>query len=219
MIAFHAEENSMAVGVALAAIFFRPVHFCHVSRKSEIEMIAAAKQRGLPVTCEVTPHHLFLSQEDLPRLGPLGDVRPTLATRADGAALWEHLLAGTIDCIASDHAPHTLAEKFGRQPPPGLPGLETTLPLMLTAVSENRLSLERMIELLAVAPRRIYGLPAQPATWIEVDENAVYTLQNEGLYTRCAWTPYAGRQVTGRVTKVVLRDQTVFENGKIILNQ
>ena len=213
MIAFHAEGNSVAVGIGLAAIFFRPVHFCHISRKDEIELIAAAKTSGLPVTCEVTPHHLFLSQNDLPRLGALGDMRPTLAAPQDVAALWAHINT-TIDCIATDHAPHTLEEKAGEKPPPGVPGLETALPLMLTAVSEKRLSLERLVELMAVNPRRIYNLPEQANTWVEVDPDACWEIQNEGLYTRCGWTPFAGRQVTGRVTKVVLRSQTVFENEK-----
>jgi dihydroorotase len=215
MIAFHAEGNSVAVGIGLAAIFFRPVHFCHISRKDEIELIAAAKASGLPVTCEVTPHHLFLSQNDLPRLGTLGDVRPTLAEPKDVDALWAHINS-TIDCIATDHAPHTLQEKAGEKSPPGVPGLETSLPLMLTAVSEKRLSLERLVELMALNPRRIYSLPKQENTWIEVDPDAQWEIQNEGLFTRCGWTPFAGQKVKGRVVKVVLRNKTVFENGKIL---
>lgn len=215
MIAFHAEGNSVAVGVGLAAIFFRPIHFCHISRKDEIELIAAAKKRGLPVTCEVTPHHLFLSQSDLPRLGPLGDMRPTLATQADVDALWAHI-DSTVDCIATDHAPHSLLEKSGEKPPPGIPGLETALPLMLTAVAEKRLSLERLVALMATNPRRIYGLPDQPDTWIEIDPDVSYEISNDGLYTKCGWTPFAGKKVKGRLIKVVLRGKTVFENGKII---
>jgi carbamoyl-phosphate synthase/aspartate carbamoyltransferase/dihydroorotase len=214
-IAFHAEGNSVAVGIGLAAIFFRPVHFCHISRKSEIELIAAAKARGLPVTCEVTPHHLFLSQADLPRLGTLGDMRPTLAPQSDVDALWAHINS-TIDCIATDHAPHTLQEKAAEKAPPGVPGLETSLPLMLTAVSEKRLSLERLIELMAINPRRIYGLPNQADTWIEVDPETEYEIKNEGLFTKCGWTPFAGMKVKGRVLKVILRGKTVFEAGQII---
>ena len=215
MIAFHAEGNSVAVGIGLAAIFFRPVHFCHISRKDEIELIAAAKASGLPVTCEVTPHHLFLSQNDLPRLGALGDMRPLLADPGDVEALWAHIHT-TIDCIATDHAPHTLQEKSGEKVPPGVPGLETSLPLMLTAVAQKRLSLERLVELMATNPRRIYNLPEQADTWIEVDPDASYEIQNEGLYTKCGWTPFAGQKVKGRLTRVVLRGKTVFENGKIL---
>ncbi|MEZ4518858.1 MAG: amidohydrolase family protein [Chloroflexota bacterium] len=113
MIAMHAEKQSVAVGIGLAAAYDRPVHFCHISRREEIELIADAKARGLPVTCEVTPHHLFLSQADTARLGPLGDMRPILGTADDVAALWYHL-NDTIDCIATDHAPHSLAENNAR---------------------------------------------------------------------------------------------------------
>jgi carbamoyl-phosphate synthase/aspartate carbamoyltransferase/dihydroorotase len=149
LIAMHAEGQSVAVGIGLAAAYGRPVHFCHISRRDEIELIAAAKGRGLPVTCEVTPHHLFLTQADAARLGARGEMRPRLATPDDVKALWAHL-NDTIDCIATDHAPHTLTEKLGRPgepppktPPPGVAGLETSLPLMLTAVHQGRLSVER----------------------------------------------------------------------------
>jgi carbamoyl-phosphate synthase/aspartate carbamoyltransferase/dihydroorotase len=158
LIAMHAEGQSVAAGIALAAIYQRPVHFCHISRKDEIELIAAAKSSGLAITCEVTPHHLFLTRKDAARLGPLGDMRPRLVRQTDVDALWSHL-NDTIDCIATDHAPHTLAEKHSDTPPPGVAGLETSLPLMLTAVHEDRLTIERLIELMATNPRRIYNLP------------------------------------------------------------
>lgn len=212
-IAMHAEGQSVAVGIGLAATYNRAVHFCHISRKEEVELIAQAKTEGLPVTCEVTPHHLFLTEADLDRLGPLGDMRPRLASQSDVAALWAHLET-TIDCIATDHAPHTLAEKRSGTPPPGVAGLETSLPLMLTAVKKGRLSLDRLIELMAVNPRRIFKLPPQPDTWIEVDSNAGYTLTNEGLHTKCGWSPFSGRQVTGKVTRVVLRGQPIFVNNQ-----
>ncbi len=121
VIAMHAEGRQVAVGIGLAASYHRPVHFCHVSRKDEIALIAAAKSHGLPVTCEVTPHHLFLTESDAQRLGPLGDMRPKLASSKDVEALWSHINT-TIDCIATDHAPHTLAEKHSYHPaahPPG----------------------------------------------------------------------------------------------------
>jgi dihydroorotase len=215
LIAMHAEGPSVAVGIGLAATFRRALHFCHISRQAEIELIAAAKKRGLPVTCEVTPHHLFLTEANAPRLGPLADMRPTLATPKDVEALWRHLDT-TIDCIATDHAPHTLAEKRSGQPPPGVPGLETSLPLMLTAVAEKRLSLERLIELMSTNPRRIFKLPPQLNTWVEVDPQAKYTLSNEGLQTKCGWSPFSDMPVTGRVRRVVLRGVEVYVNGKVM---
>ncbi len=214
-IAMHAEGCTIAVGIGLAAAFGRPVHFCHVSRADEIALIAQAKANGLPVTCEVTPHHLFLTESDAARLGPLGDMRPRLATQADVDALWAHLDT-TVDCIATDHAPHTLAEKRGSDAPPGVPGLETALPLMLTAVAEGRLSMERLVALMVHNPRRIFALPEQPETWVEVDLAARYTLSDANLRTKCGWTPFTGIPVQGKVHRVQLRGQIIFEDGLIV---
>jgi carbamoyl-phosphate synthase/aspartate carbamoyltransferase/dihydroorotase len=214
LIAMHAEGQSVAVGIGLAAAYHRPVHFCHISRKVELELIAAAKRRGLSITCEVTPHHLFLTEADTVRLGPLADMRPKLATLADVEALWAHLET-TIDCIATDHAPHTLAEKQSPNPPPGVAGLETSLPLMLTAVAEKRLSLKRLVELMATQPRHIFKLPTQPETQVEVDRQIRYTLSNAGLLTKCGWSPFAGMTVTGRVQRVILRGVEVYADGQV----
>jgi len=216
-ICLHAEEESVAVGIALAAVFNRHIHFCHVSRRSEIELIARAKERGLPVTCEVTPHHLFLNENDARRLGPYGDMRPALASSGDQAALWEHINS-TVDCIASDHAPHTRAEKERPEgAPPGVPGLESTLPLMLTAVAQGRLSAGRLEELLARNPRRIFNLPEQAETWVEVDPEAEFVFPEHPLYTKCGWSPFEGMRLRGRITRVVLRGREVVRDG-IVLN-
>jgi carbamoyl-phosphate synthase/aspartate carbamoyltransferase/dihydroorotase len=214
LIAMHAEKQSVAVGIGLAAAYDRPVHFCHISRREEIELIADAKQRGLPVTCEVTPHHLFLTKADAARLGPLGDMRPLLGTDDDVASLWEHI-DETIDCIATDHAPHTLQEKYSATPPPGVPGVQTSLPLMVTAVAQDRLSLERLIALMHKNPRRIFALPAQADTHVEVDLTPNMIDKDESL-TKVAWTPFDGFEAAGRVNRVVLRGQVVFEDGRVL---
>jgi carbamoyl-phosphate synthase/aspartate carbamoyltransferase/dihydroorotase len=212
-IAVHAEGLSAAMAIGLARSFGRRLHLCHVSQADEIALIRAAKASGVQITCEVAPHHLFLSDQDAEQLGPYGAMKPPLATKADVAALWRNL--DTIDCIATDHAPHSRSEKESGSPPPGVPGLETLLPLLLTAVEEGRLTLERLIELTHGAPRRIFGLDAQPDTWIEVDADARYVLGGAGLETKCGWTPFAGMAVQGRVRRVVLRGQTVFVDGEI----
>jgi carbamoyl-phosphate synthase/aspartate carbamoyltransferase/dihydroorotase len=214
LIAMHAEEQSVAVGIGLSATYDRPVHFCHISRREEIELIADAKARGLRVTCEVSPHHLFLSEADAVRLGPLGDMRPLLGTADDVAALWSHL-NDTVDCVATDHAPHTLAEKRSDSPPPGVPGLETSLPLMLSAVADGRLTLEKLIALMHDNPRRIYGLPAQPDTHVVVDMTP-NTIPEAGWETKCGWTAFAGLRAGGRVRRVVLRGETVVEDGVVV---
>jgi carbamoyl-phosphate synthase/aspartate carbamoyltransferase/dihydroorotase len=214
LIAMHAEKQSVAVGIGLSAAYDRPVHFCHVSRREEIDLIADAKGRGLMVSCEVTPHHLFLSEADAARLGPLGDMRPVLGTAADVAALWAHL-NDTIDCIATDHAPHTLDEKRSATPPPGVPGLETSLPLMLSAVADGRLTVERLRALMHDNPRRLYNLPAQSDTAVEVDLTP-YRIPETGWQTRCGWTAFSGLEAGGRVSRVILRGQVAYEGGRVL---
>lgn len=215
LIAFHAEGENVELVIGLVAEYGRQVHFCHISRQTEIEAIAAAKERGLPVTCEVAPHHLFMNEADVEWLGPLGDMRPRLAKATDVGALWQHL-DSTVDCIATDHAPHTLDEKYSESPPPGVPGLETSLPLMLTAVHDGRLSLERLIALMSTNPRRIYHLPEQPETQVEVEVDSETIIADKGLQTKCGWTPFAGMAVRGRVKRVVLRGRVVFEEGEVL---
>jgi carbamoyl-phosphate synthase/aspartate carbamoyltransferase/dihydroorotase len=265
LICLHAEEESVAVGVALAAVTRKNVHFCHISRREEIEMIAFAKSEGLPVTCEVTPHHLYLTYEDGQRLGPYGDMRPRLQTQDDVDALWEHINT-TIDIISSDHAPHTREEKgpwphfneqtlwdnleyeqynitastafsydrfwrpvaedvkqseppeytLHRSTPPGVPGLESTLPLMLTAAAQKRLTYERLVELLCANPRRIFNLPEQHDTWVEVDEKLSYTFPLHPLQTKCGWSPFEGMRLIGAVQSVTLRGRKVVKDGLVL---
>jgi carbamoyl-phosphate synthase / aspartate carbamoyltransferase / dihydroorotase len=214
-VAAHAEGRSLAAVILVAALFDRPIHLCHVSTREEILLIRAAKEKGLKVTCEVTPHHLFLTKANIPSLGEgKSEVRPRLAEATDRDALWENL--EVIDCFATDHAPHTLAEKDGENPPPGFPGLETALPLFLTAVNEGRLSLEDLVARLWTNPRRIFNLPAQEHTYLEIDPQARWEIRAADTYTRCGWTPFEGWKVRGRLRKVVLRDQIVFQDGQVL---
>lgn len=209
----HAEGRSLPGVLLMAQWLGRPVHVCHLSRRDELALIVRAKDRGLPVTCEVAPHHLFLDATDAARLGPAAAVRPPLADPADVAALWAHL--GAIDCFASDHAPHSSAEKHGANPPPGFPGVETMLPLLLTAVHQGRLTLDAVLERLVTGPRRIFGLDSQPDTVVEIDAEQRWVIGAAGLHTRCDWTPYQGIEVRGRVERVTLRGRVVFEHGTV----
>ncbi len=154
-----------------------------------------------------------VTEADARRLGPFGSMKPPLASEADVSALWANL--DVVDCIATDHAPHTRTEKEGELPPAGVPGLETMLPLLLTAVAEGRLTLEQLVRLTHTMPRHIFGLPIQSDTQIEVDTEARFTLSHKDLHTRCGWTPFAGLAVQGRVRRVILRGQVAFEEGRI----
>jgi carbamoyl-phosphate synthase/aspartate carbamoyltransferase/dihydroorotase len=211
----HAEGTSLAAVLALAWLHDRPVHICHVSRRVELELIRRVRERGLTVTCEVTPHHLFLTEADIPALGPgRSEVRPRLATVVDRDALWDGLRSGLVDAIATDHAPHTLAEKDGADPPPGFPGLETSLGLLLGAVRQGRLSQDRLVALMHANPARIFRLTPPPESWIEVDPDARWEAKT--VHSRAGWTPFTGMILTGRVRRVVLRGQDAFRDGRVL---
>lgn len=213
-IVLHSEARSMAAGILFAAIYDRPVHIAHISLREEILLIKAAKERGIKVTCEVCPHHLFLTAPP-PLLGEgRMEVRPRLATQKDVDALWDNL--DVIDCFATDHAPHTAEEKDSDNPPPGFPGLESILPLLLTAVKERRLRLDQLIEKMYTNPRRIFHLPEQPETRVEVDEDATWEIRAADQFSRCGWTPFEGWQVKGRVRRVILRGREAFKDGKVL---
>jgi carbamoyl-phosphate synthase/aspartate carbamoyltransferase/dihydroorotase len=224
-IVVHAESRSMAAALLFSAIYDRPVHVAHISLKEEVLLIKAAREKGIKVTCEVTPHHLFLTADGFPSPGGRGvrgegervdgrsEVRPRLAIQADVDALWDNL--DVIDCFATDHAPHTLEEKDSDDPPPGFPGLETALPLLLTAVDSGRLTLDDLILRMHTNPKKIFNLPDQPDTWVEVDEKAEYEIRAAGQHTRCGWTPFEGWKVKGRVTRVVLRGREAYREGQI----
>jgi len=219
-IVVHAEGRSLAAALFFSQLFDQPVHVAHVALSEEILIIKEAKARGVKVTCEVTPHHLFLASPSNRRPSPNGkgegrlEVRPRLATPSDVKALWENL--DVIDCFATDHAPHTLAEKDGDNPPPGFPGLETALPLFLTAVHEGRLTIDDLITKMHTNPRRIFRLPQQPETWIEVDESARWELRGSELRSKCAWTPFEGWPVRGRVRGVFLRGRAAYREGRVL---
>jgi dihydroorotase-like cyclic amidohydrolase len=216
-IVLHSESRSMAAGILFAAIYDRPVHIAHISLREEVLLIKAAKERGIKVTCEVCPHHLFLTKDNIPSIlhghPGRGEVRPRLATQEDVDALWSNL--DVIDCFATDHAPHTLTEKDSEDPPPGFPGLETILPLLLTAVHDERLTINQIIEKMYTNPKRIFHLPDQSETWVEVDENSSYEIHSAELHSRCGWTPFEGWRVKGRVTRVVLRGEQAYKDGEV----
>lgn len=217
-IAVHAEGETVREVLALVRQYGRPTHFCHISTAQEIAYLTAAKQDGLPVTVGVTPHHLWLTENDLGTLGSFGLMKPELKTQADQDALWRAIASGVVDVVESDHAPHTLAEKQSDSPPFGVPGLETTLPLLLTAVGEGRLTVERVIELVAANPRRIFGLDCPPETYTQIDLDAQYEIRNDNLHTLCGWTPFAGWRVTGRVTGVWIRGRQVFDGERVLVS-
>ncbi|KKQ27934.1 MAG: Dihydroorotase [Candidatus Levybacteria bacterium GW2011_GWA2_37_36] len=215
LILLHAENDMVPFALSVIEETRGRTHFHHISTKRDFEPIIEARKKGLPVTCGVTPHHLFLTKDDVKRLGSFGYMKPELATQEDVDFLWQNLKF--IDVIESDHAPHTKEEKLSEKPPSGVPGLETMLPLMLTAVARGRLSLPRLIELISTNPQRILGIKLPESTYTIVDLAEKHKLSNDGLETKCGWTPFTGMEVQGKVKTVFIRGKKVFDNGQILV--
>lgn len=211
----HAESQTTAAIILLASLHNRPVHVCHVARKEEIQIIKAAKEKGLKITCEVCPHHLFLSTDDIERVGKgRSQVRPVLVSPEDQQALWDNL--HVIDCFATDHAPHTVEEKSSENPPPGFPGLETILPLLLNAVNEGRLTIEDIVNKFHKNPRKIFNLPEQANTYVEVYLDDEWVIPEAMSYSKSRWTPFAGKKIKGSIHRVVLRGEVVYVDGQVL---
>lgn len=210
----HAESDVLQQILLIGSQTSQQVHVCHVSSRVELEIIINAKKEGHKVTCGVTPHHLFLTETDNNKLGAFGKMKPALKSQKDVDFLWENL--DQIDIIESDHAPHTLEEKQSDNPPFGVPNLETTLPLLLTAVSEGKLTIDDIKRLCHDNPAKIFNVTQDPETIIEVDEKEEWTIENDKLFTKCKWSPFNGWKVKGKVKKVVIRGKTAFENDKVL---
>jgi dihydroorotase len=210
-ILLHAEADIIKTALQITKQTKQPTHVCHVSCKDELEPIIEAKKAGVNVTCGVTPHHLFLTDFDEKRLGNFGLMKPSLKPQSDQDYLWANL--DYVDVIESDHAPHTKEQKA--EGTFGVPGLESMLPLMLLAESQGRISREDLIKKCYTNPKTIIGLSEDPSTYIEVKAEA-YNFSNANLKTKCGWSPFDGHPVFGKISKVVIRDKLVFQDGNIL---
>lgn len=210
----HAEGRQLDAALNLALKYNRRLHICHVSDKRSVELIRAAKPKMPNLSCATTPHYLFLTTLDLPRLGAFSLMKPPLPDSAGQAALWQGLLDGTLDLIESDHAPHTLEEKQSANPPVGVPGLETTLGLLGRAMREGRINLTHIQTWLYENPKRLFHLPNQDETFIEADFEKVFRITSEKLESKCKWSPFAGMDLYGRVENVTVYNKQVLKQGE-----
>lgn len=213
-ILLHAEENLIPEVIEISKQTGKRIHICHISSENELTIIMKAKEEGVVITCGVTAHHLFLTEDDAKYLGHLGMMKPELKSKKDVDFLWKNL--GAIDIIESDHAPHTLEEKQREQVAYGVPGLETTLPLLLTAVSQQRLSIDDVIRLCYEGASNIFDIISEDTTKIEIDLSSEYEIKNENLFTKCKWSPFDGWKVKGKIQTVFLRGEKIFEDGNIL---
>jgi dihydroorotase (multifunctional complex type) len=202
------------------------LHFCHVSTEEGLNAIIEAKKAGRKVTCEVTLNHLLLSTADLEHYGQLLIMAPPLRSKNHVEALWKGLEAGWVDALGSDHAPHSLSEKSATSVwdvKVGVPVLETTLPLILTLVKKNRLSLAQVVQLLAEKPAEIYGLNdrgclehGKNADLTVVDYNCKFKIDASKFKSKAKYSPYDGWEVQGKPIKTFVNGLLVFDEGEIV---
>jgi dihydroorotase len=222
-----AEELMAARDIALAKITGCRLHLLHVSTAGTVEAVRRAKNDGVQVTAEATPHHFTLTDDALAGYDPNAKVNPPLRTEADRAAVIEGLVDGTIDAIATDHAPHSLEEKDVefQYAPPGLVGLETSLALGISElVVPGHLTLSQLIERMSVTPANILGLEAQGgpltpgrrANLVVFDPDAAWTVDASRFHSRSKNTPFGGRSVRGKVVHTFFGGRPTVRDGAVV---
>lgn len=202
------------------------LQFCHVSTKEGLEAIAEARKAERAVTCEVTPNHLMLTLDDLNNYGGLAIMAPPVRDKVQVDALWKGIADGTVDALGSDHAPHTVEEKNAGSVwdiKVGVPGLETTLPLMLAMVRKNKLTFSQVGKLLAEKPAQTFNLTdrgvleaGKAADLTIVDFGCQFKIDASKFKSKAKFSPYNGWEVNGKVFKTIVAGQVVFEDGQIV---
>ena len=205
------------------------LHIVHVSSAAGIDRISAAKRRGVPVTAETCPHYLFFDETDLVRLGPVAKCAPPLRPPAEREALWDRVLAGAVDIIASDHSPCLWGEKVAGDDDiflawGGISGLQSTLPVLLTEGCRRGLKLQDIVRMTATNPARLFGLDRRKgsleinadADLVIVDPTARFTLRQHHLFYRNPHSAYVGSSFLGQIQRTISRGVTIYEDGQIV---
>ncbi|UAK16346.1 allantoinase AllB [Sporolactobacillus terrae] len=221
-----AEEVTVQMGTAFSRASGAKLHVLHVTTAEAVVAIRRAQAQGAPVSAETCPHYLFLSNEDYPTVGAVMKIYPPVKYKKDQQALWQAINDGTITIISSDHAPHTAEEKSGSlwKIPAGMPGTETMAPLMLNAVNEGRLSLQKLTALMSENPAKRFGIyPRKGSLEVGtdaditiVDLNKETTIKAANLHSKSKVTAYDGWRVKGIPVQTIVRGETIMKNGEII---
>lgn len=225
-----AEVEAVARAVRFAEATGARIYIVHMSCGDAVDVVRAAKSRGVSVFGETAPQYLTLDRSALDTFGPYAKCAPPLRTRESVERLWQRIADGTIDTIGSDHAPFSHAEKdLGRddiwQAQNGIPGIQTMFPLVFSeAVHRRGIPLERLADLFAGNAARLFGLAPQKgriavgsdADFTLIDPNATYKIDDESLFYKNKWSPYRGLEVQGRIMRTIVRGATVFADGQIL---
>ncbi|MBN2323757.1 MAG: dihydroorotase family protein [Spirochaetes bacterium] len=191
------------------------LYICHLSTKEELTLVEGAKREFLSLKAEVTPHHLLLHRKNYEEYG---SVLPNLGTPEDAECLWDGVARGTIDFMGTDHAPHTVYEKKKKSPPAGFPGIETAVPLLMTAFGERKLPASRLVRFTSQAARELFHLgdgsimPKNSASCVLFEEGEWEV--GGGYETKCRWSPFEGVKTGYRTLLTVVRGNVVYRDGK-----
>ena len=223
------EEVTINIVLSAAQETGSQVYICHVSTKEGVESIRNAKKKGIHVRAETCPHYLLLTEEDGVRLGPYAKTNPPLRTLEDQEALWRGIVDGTLDVVSSDHCPYTPEEKDAGledifDAPPGMPGLDTSIPLMFTQIIEGGLSFQRLVEIYSMNPAKILGVyPRKGALRVGSDADITVVDPKKGdiikcdeLVTKNQLTMFEGMEVKGRPIAVFVRGTMVMQDRVIV---
>ena len=219
----HAEDLNIktAVDIFIKNKIRNKLHVAHVSSGQELDY---AKNNPIKnqVSVEVTPHHLFMNEKDLQTLGAFAEMKPRLKTEHDQKALWDGIERGTVDIIATDHAPHLREEKEMANYPFGVPGLETMLPLLLDAFNNNKIDLSTIMKLCCENPARIFKIKNKgfvkegydaDLTLIDLDKRQA--VRSEDLLAKCKWSPFEGKILKGWPVATIVNGNVVYHDGEI----
>lgn len=222
IISVHAEEGMVEKAIEFCKKYNKELYLCHLSKATEIELLRKAKAEGVKVFGEVTPHHLFLNVDDVnktERSKMLLRMKPELKEKSDNEALWQALADGTLDSIGTDHAPHLIEEKLAKLTY-GVPSVENSLEMMLNGVKENRITFERLIEVMCKNPAKIFGIKNKgdiavgyDGDLVIIDINDNSPIKNDKVITKANWTPYENCTRGGRVLTTILRGEVVYNKG------
>ena len=222
IVTVHAEDKMVDKAISIAKKTNTPLYLCHLSLESEINSLKKAKDSGMIIYGEATPHHLFLNIEDVNKNDKnkmLLRMKPELREKKDNEALWKAILDGTIDTIGTDHAPHLISEKMEKLTF-GIPSVEHSLELMLKKVNDNTIDLQLLAKIMTENTAKIFGIKNKglleenyDADFVIIDLNDNSEIEEKDIITKAAWSPYLGFKRGGKVLTTIVRGNIVYNNG------
>lgn len=221
IVTVHAEGGKAKKAMEIRCGKKTKLYLCHISTREELDAIKKEPSRPF---VEVTPHHLFLTSNDVEN--SFREMLPSLKSKDDQAALWSSIKGGIVTSIGSDHAPHTKAEKKKEDAPKGVPGLETTLPLMLDAVNKSRVSLSKVVELCCENPAKTFGIKSKgfiekgyDADIAVANLNKNWVVKGDELFTKCGWSPFEGFRLKGGIEYTFVNGKLVYDGSNVIKDE